>query len=55
VVEMMVVKLVVRMVVAEGHDGERRKRETMVEKEKTRGGRADFLSTLASDFSFLRP
>ena len=51
----MVVKLVVRMVVAEGHDGERRKRETMVETEKTRGGRADFLSTLASDFSFLRP
>jgi hypothetical protein len=35
---MMMVKLVVRMVVAEGHDGERRKRETMVETEKTRGG-----------------
>jgi hypothetical protein len=27
-------------VVAEGHDGERRKRETMVEKEKTRGGQS---------------
>jgi hypothetical protein len=26
-VEMMVVKLLVRMVVAEGHDGERRKRD----------------------------
>jgi hypothetical protein len=39
---MMVVKLVVRMVVAEGHDGERRKRETMVEKEKTRGAELIF-------------
>jgi hypothetical protein len=30
-VEMVVVKLVVRVVVVEGHDGERRKRETVVE------------------------
>jgi hypothetical protein len=37
---MVVVKLVVRVVVVEGHDGERRKRETMVEKEKTRGGQS---------------
>jgi hypothetical protein len=35
-VEMVVVKLIVRMVVAENHDEERKKRETMVEK-KTRG------------------
>ena len=41
VVEMMVVKLVVGVVVAEGHGGERKKRETVVEKEKTRE-KADF-------------
>jgi len=35
-VEMMVVKLVVGVVVVEGHGGERNKRETVVEKEKTR-------------------
>jgi hypothetical protein len=43
---MVVVKLVVRVVVDKGHSGERRKRETMVEKEKIRGG-ANLL-TLAS-------
>jgi hypothetical protein len=42
VVEMMVVKLVVGVVVAEGQGGERKKRETVVEKEKTRE-KADFL------------
>jgi hypothetical protein len=52
-VEMVVVKLIVRMVVAESHDEERKKRETMVEK-KLRG-KTDFLSTLAFDFSFLKP
>jgi len=41
------------MVVAESHDEERKKRETMVEK-KLRG-KTDFLSTLAFDFSFLKP
>jgi hypothetical protein len=34
--------MVVKLVVAEGHDGERRKRETMVEKEKTRGAELIF-------------
>ena len=42
-----------KVMVAEGHSGERRKRETVVEK-KTRGG-ADVLLTLASDFSSLKP
>lgn len=35
--EMVVVKLVVTVVVVEGHSGERRKRETLVEKEKKLG------------------
>jgi len=34
---------------------EREGKETMVEKEKTKGAKLIFLSTLASDFSFLRP
>jgi len=44
----------VRVMVAEGHSGERRKRETVVEK-KTGGGGADILLTLAYDFSSLKP
>jgi hypothetical protein len=44
---MVVVKLVVKMLVAESHGG-----ETMIEKEKTGG--ADFLSNVASNFSSLR-
>jgi hypothetical protein len=38
VVEMVVIKLVVRVVMVERHNGERWKRETMVEKEKSRWG-----------------
>ena len=36
------VKLVVTVVVVEGHSGERRKRETMVKKEKKLGGKLIF-------------
>jgi hypothetical protein len=49
---MVVVKLMVRVVVAKSHDEERKKREAMVEKKKAK---TDFLSTLAFDFSFLKP
>jgi hypothetical protein len=45
---MVVVKLVVKVLVAESHGG-----ETMIEKEKTGGG-GDFLSNVASNFSSLR-
>lgn len=45
--------MVVRVVVAKGHDEERKKRETV--EEKKLGRKADFLSTLASDLSFIRP
>jgi hypothetical protein len=55
VVEMMVVKLVVGVVVAEGHGGERKKRETVVEKEKTREKADFFLLTLAFNFSSFWP
>jgi hypothetical protein len=52
---MMVVKLVVGVVVAEGHGGERKKRETVVEKEKTREKADFFLLTLAFNFSSFWP
>jgi hypothetical protein len=39
---------------AEGHGGERKKRETVVEKEKL-GKKLIFLSTLAFNFSSLWP
>jgi len=41
-VEMVVIKLVVRVVMVERHNGERWKRETMVEKEKIEVGELIF-------------
>jgi len=49
-VEMMVGRPVIRVVVAEGHDGERKKRENRLQ--ENWAGKAGFRPTLRSIFSF---